>query len=150
MDTKAPSLRKIITTDYAAFVSLISILVAVGILAYDFLTGNDLHFTNQWLYITVAVGVIAVSVILWRVRLITSVFEYGWEVEGDLADLSFFRDRGRVSYVYTVQGQRFRSSNAISRNRFTRALQRGQKVMVIVHRDNPKVAFLHDLYAADG
>ena len=60
--------------------------------------------------------------------------------------LGFFRDRGRATYIYTVQGQRYQTSNAILRNRRTRSLQRGQKAKIVANRENPKAAFLRDIY----
>jgi len=146
METKGPSFVKIIWADYAAYLAATSIVVTGGFLLYDQLTGQ------QWLgttliYITAVVGAIGIPVIFWRVRLISSVFEFGWEVEADITDIVFFRDRGRVTYVFTVQGQKYQVSNTIMKTRFTRSLQRGQKVIVVAQQDNPKTAFIRDMYS---
>jgi hypothetical protein len=68
------------------------------------------------------------------------------EVEGDVVSVSFFRDRGSATYIYTVNGERYKSSNAIMRHRITTQLRQGQKVTIVVNKDNPKTAFIRDLY----
>jgi len=146
MQPKAPSIIKIIWTDYSACLAAIAIVVAGGMLVFDRLT-HLLGMETTFMYMTVVASVIGIPVIFWRVRLISSVFEFGWEVEGDITDIGFFRDRGRVTYVFTVQGQRYQVGNAIMKTRFTKSLQRGQKVIVIARRDDPKIAFLRDMYS---
>ena len=146
MQPREASFLKIIWTDYAACLSWIFMLVMGGLLAYDQLTGQ-LELGNILIYMTVAVVLIGIGVILWRVRLISSAFEFGWEVEADITDIGFFRDRGRVTYVFTIQGQRYQVGNAIMKNKYTWALQRGQKVTVIARQGDPKIAFIRDLYS---
>ena len=146
MEPKSPKFGRIIWTDYATFLATIFILLSVAALIYDRFI-QSLSFSKELPYITAAICVVGIPVITWRLRLIVSAFEYGWEVEGDILDISFFRDRGRVSYIYTVQGVRYQSGNAIMRNRVTRALQPGQKVVIVVNRDNPKNAFIRDIYS---
>lgn len=83
---------------------------------------------------------------IWRIRLISSAFEFGWEVEGDIVGIVFFRDRGSVTYIYTVQGERYQTSNAVMKHRITKSLQRGQRAVIMANRDNPKIAFIRDIY----
>jgi uncharacterized protein DUF3592 len=146
MEPKSPAFGRIIWTDYTTCLATIFILFSGAALLYDQFV-QSLSFSKELPYITAAICVVGIPVITWRLRLIASAFEYGWEVEGDVLDISFFRDRGRVSYIYTVQGERFQSSNAIMKNRITRSLQSGQKVKIVVNRDNPKIAFIRDIYS---
>lgn len=143
---KRPALRRIFSTDYATFLATIFIVIAAGAFLLDRLV-EPLTVSQELPYIAAVVGAIGIPVIVWRIRLISSAFEYGWEVDGDILDIGFFRDRGRITYIYTVQGQRYQASNAILRNRTTRSLQRGQKVKVMANRDSPKIAFIRDIYS---
>jgi len=142
---KRPAIRRIFATDYATFLATIFIVIATGAFLFDRLV-EPLTISQVLPYIAAVVDAIGIPVIVWRIRLISSAFEHGWEVEGDILDIGFFRDRGRVTYIYTVEGQRYQTSNAILRNRTTRSLQRGQKVKVMANRDNPKIAFIRSLY----
>lgn len=145
MDDKKPSIERIFFTDYITTVSAISIVIAVVAYLFDRFI-QSLGLGNQFPLIVGVVCVIGVAAIVWRIRLISSAFEFGWEVEGDIVGISFFRDRGSVSYIYTIQGERYQTSNAIMKHRLTKSLQQGQKVVIMANKDNPKVAFLRDIY----
>jgi hypothetical protein len=146
MEPKAPSFIKIIWNDYNSFLALTAIIVASGMLTFDQLS-HKLGMGISLFYMTAIVFLIGIPVIFWRVRLISSAFEFGWEAEADITNISFFRDRGKVTYVFTIQGERYQVSNAIMKTKFTRSLQRGQKVIVIAQRDNPRMAFIRDMYS---
>lgn len=145
MEQKTPSFIKIIWTDYTAFLAAIAIVVTGGMLIFDQLT-QQLGMGVVLVYMVAVAGVIGLPIVFWRIRLISSVFEFGWEVEADIIDIGFFRDRGRVTYVFTIQGERHQVSNAVMKTKFTKALQLGQKVIVVAQRDNPKTAFIRDMY----
>ena len=146
MDTKGPAIGRIIWTDYTTFLATMFIVLITGAFLYDRFI-QRLAISQELPYFLGGIIIVAVPVILWRIRLIASTFEFGWDVEGNILDISFFRDRGRVTYTYTVQGERYQSHNAIMRNKSTRALQSGQKVTIVAQRDNPKVAFIRELYS---
>lgn len=145
MGDKKPSIQRIFFTDYVTSVSAIAMLVVLGFFLFDRFI-QPLALTKELPFIVAGICIVGIAVILWRIRLISSAFEFGWEVEGDIADVGFFRDRGRVTYIYTIQGERYQASNAIMKHRATKSLFRGQKVVVMASRDNPKIAFLRDIY----
>lgn len=145
MDNKKLSIERVFFTDYITSLSAIAVVIAVGFFLYDrFIMPTAL--TQEMPFILAAVGFLGIAAILWRIRLISSAFEFGWEVEGDIVGVSFFRDRGRVTYIYTIQGERYQSSNAVMQHRLTKALYQGQKVIIMANRENPKVAFIRDIY----
>lgn len=118
MENKKPSIERILWTDYFASVSVISILAIWGFfLFFKFIKPDQL--SESLLYVSIIVTLVGSAVFTWRVRLITSAFEEGVEVEGDVVSVSFFRDRGNATYIYTVNGERYKSSNAIMRHRIT-------------------------------
>ena len=145
MAEKRPSLQRIFSTDYATFLTTMFIVMAVGALLFDRLV-EPLTVSQELPYIAALVCVVGIPIIAWRVRLIRSAFEHASEVKGEILSIGFFRGRGKVTYVYNVQGQRYQTSNAILRNRATRSLQHGQKVTIVANRDNPKVAFIRNIY----
>ena len=146
MDTKGPAIGRIIWTDYTTFLATLSIVIILGVFLYDRFI-QRLGISQELPYFLGGIVIVAIPVILWRIRLIASTFEFGWDVEDNILDVSFFRDRGRVTYTYTVQGERYQSGNAIMKNKSTRLLQSGQKVTIVAQRDNPKVAFIRELYS---
>ena len=146
MDTKGPAIGRIVWTDYTTFLATMFVVLITGAFLYDRFI-QRLAISQELPYFLGGIVIVALPIILWRIRLIASAFEFGWDVEGNILDVSFFRDRGRVTYTYTVQGERYQSSNAIMKNKPTRALQSGQKVTIVAQRDNPKVAFIRELYS---
>lgn len=88
----------------------------------------------------------AVVLLLWRISIFTAVFNDGLDTPATISQVNFFRDRGRISYVYTFQGQKYRSGNAVMKTKLTRNYQVGDEVMVLVDRSKPKRAFVRDLY----
>ena len=145
MDDKKLSIERIFWTDYITSMSAIAILIFVGFFLFDRFI-QPFTFTKSLPFITAVICAAGITAIIWRIRLISSAFETGWEVEGDISGVSFFRDRGSVTYIYTVQGEKYKSSNAVMRHRLTQSLHRGQKVVIMANRDNPKVAFIRDIY----
>lgn len=145
MNDKKPSIERIFFTDFITCGSVIAILVTIGFLLFDRFF-KTLALAEQFSYFVVSVCIIGIALIIWRIRLISSAFEFGWEVEGDIVGVNFFRDRGTVTYIYTIQGERYKTSNAIMKHRITRSLQQGQKVVIMANKDNPKVAFIRDIY----
>lgn len=145
MDETKPSIARIFWTDYLTALSAIAILIAVGFFLFDQFV-QSLALSREFPFFVGAVCVIGIAIIIWRIRLISSAFEFGWSVEGDIVAVSFFRDRGLVSYIYTVQGERYQARNAVMKHRITKSLYRGQKVVIMANRDNPKIAFIRDIY----
>jgi hypothetical protein len=145
MDVTRPSLVRILSTDYASSLSVLFVIGTWGAYLFIRFVRNSPD-APSFMVAAAAVTVLAAAALAWRVRLIQSVFEDGWQVQGSLVSVSFFRDRGRVTYVYTVQGQRYQSSNAVMRNRLTRGLAQGRNVTIVAGKDNPKDAFIRELY----
>jgi len=93
-----------------------------------------------------ALTVIAVAVLIWRMRVINAIFEEGIETPGTITRIWFYRGRGSVNYTYTLQGQEYKSGSAVMRSKQTREIVTGQPVTLIVDPSNPKRALIRDLY----
>ncbi len=145
MENNKPTLWRIFQTDYLTVVSGTFILVMWGFyLFFNFVQPGGL--ATPLFYASIVVTVVGAVVLAWRIRLIRSTFEDGVEVEGAVVSVGFYRDRGQVTYAYEVNGERCQSTNAIMKERFTTQLKPGQKVTLIVSRDNPRNAFIKNMY----
>lgn len=139
-----PSFLRIIIVDYLASLGVIFPIVIWGLaLVTRFF---DPAAASFFLLIAPYVTIGGLAVLLWRAWLIRTVFAEGDEVPGVVVGISFFRGRGRITYVYTIHSKKYQSSNAIQASATTRAFAHGQTVSVMVHRLHPKRAFVRELY----
>lgn len=144
MQSPSPSLFRVISTDYPSYLSVLFPVIFGIFSLYFFFTGND----ALQLFLPLAIGatVIGVPVLVQRFRAISSVFADGQQTQGVVTGISFFRGRGRVEYSYTFQGEKQMSGNAINRNSRTRKLRVGNKITVMVDRNDPRRAFIREIY----
>lgn len=144
MNKQKPSLMRVISNDYPSLLAALFPIVFWAFTAY-FYYGGD---TSSELFLLLSIGITlaAAPVLIWRYRLISSVFEDGMETPGTIQSVYFFRGRGRVEYVYMFQGQKYSSGNAVNRTKYTRTLRDGQPVTVFVDPENPKRAFIKEIY----
>lgn len=144
MQNQSPSLFRVISTDYPSYLSVLFPIVFVGFAIYFFAVGNDA--LQLFLFLAVGITVVGIPVLLQRYKTISSVFANGEQTKGEVTSIGFFRGRGSVDYSYTFHGEKLTSSNAINRNSRTRNLRVGQKVTVFVDPNNPKRAFIQEIY----
>jgi Protein of unknown function (DUF3592). len=116
----------------------------VGFTIYFFAIGNSA--LQLFLFLAIGVTIIGIPVLLQRYKTISSVFANGEQTKGVITSIGFFRGRGSVGYSYSFHGEKLTSSNAINRNSHTRNLRVGQTVKVFVDPDNPKRAFIQEIY----
>ncbi|RPI90216.1 MAG: hypothetical protein EHM40_18915 [Chloroflexi bacterium] len=144
MQTQRPSLFRVISVDYPSLLAALFPVVFWVWTAYYFYAGSDsLQF---FLLVSSGITLVAIPFLFWRYRNIASVFEEGLESPGVIMAINFFRGRGRVDYAYTFQGQKLVSGNAINRTRLTKELRVGQAVTLVIDRNNPKRAFVKEIY----
>jgi hypothetical protein len=141
---ETPRLTRIIQVDYLSQMAAIFILVIWAMQAG--ITVLQLEGFSDFIFLALAVSIASPLVLLWRYITIRAVFSEGTSVAGIISNVSFFRDRGRISYIYTYGGQKYECGNAVSKGRFTTALSQGQAVTVVVDENNPKRAFVRELY----
>ena len=144
MQNQSPSLFRIISTDYPSYLSVLFPIVFVGFTIYFFAVRNDA--LQLFLFLAIGVTIIGIPILLQRYRTISSVFANGEQTKGEITSIGFFRGRGSIGYSYTFRGEKLTSRNAINRNSRTRHLRVGQKVKVFVDPDNPKRAFIQEIY----
>ena len=144
MKSQNPSLFRVISTDYSSFLSVLFPIVFGGFSVYFFIAGNNA--LQLFLFLAIGAIVLGVPYLVQRYRNISSVFADGIEAQGTVTNIFFFRGRGRAEYSYIVQGKKQTSSNAVNKNSRTRSLKVGQTVTVVVDRNDPKLAFIKEIY----
>lgn len=143
---KQPSLFKIITIDYTAFLALLFPVAMWGMYVL-FVILRKIEATNiVFLLFCGATTVIAIAVLGLRIHLFNTVFDDGIEIPATISNVMFFRGRGRIDYVYSYQDQKYVGGNAVLKGKQTQMIQIGSRGIVMVDRNNPKRAFLRDLY----
>ena len=143
---KRPAIFKIIIIDYAAFTAALAPVVLWGIYLL-LLVMNEIRITDIT-YPVIAAGItfISILVLVWRIRQISLMFEDGLEVPATISNVFFFRDRGRVDYTFTYNGQKYITGNALHKVKQTSELRVGDSVTVLIDRNNPKHTCIRDLY----
>ena len=144
MQNQSPSLFRVISTDYPSYLSVLFPVVFGGVTAYFFATENDA--LQLFLFLAIGVTIVGIPILIKRYRTISSVFANGKQTKAVITSIGFFRGRGRVEYSYTFQGEKHTSGNAINRNSRTRTLRVGETVKVLVDPENPKQAFIQEIY----
>ena len=144
MQNQSPSLFRVISTDYPSYLSVLFPVVFGAFTMYFFATENTA--SQLFLLLTIGATVIGVPTLIQRYRAISAVLANGTETKGVVNSVGFFRGRGRVEYSYTFHGEKHTTSNAINRNGRTRKLRVGQPVKVLVDPENPKRAFIQEIY----
>jgi hypothetical protein len=139
-----PTLFRIIQTDYTSFLCITSVVMLWAFFIFD-LIGKGESSANYT--VTVATGsFVGLLIFLWRYNSFITIYNQGFEEEGTISGIGFFRGRGKVSYVYLFRGEKYSGSNAILRNGRTKHISVGDRVTVFVNSNNPKKAFIAELY----
>ncbi len=141
---KRPSLLHIIQTDYWSLMAVFFSIVFWIFFIAQLLLGDI--GARGFLWIALAVTVVALPFLLWRYYQFRTVFERGQEAPGTISNLSFYRGRGQVEYTYTYQDQKYTSSIGVYRSKRAKALKTGERVKVVVDPDHPERAYIRDLY----
>ncbi|NMB54565.1 MAG: DUF3592 domain-containing protein [Leptolinea sp.] len=144
MKTPRPSFIRTGLNDYVTYVCLVfPAICCVVILANFVFTSAG---TMLLLFVLVLTSLITTLIAGIRFISILKIFHDNQEVMGVISRIDFYRDRGRVEFVYIYQGAKFTSGLSIMKNRRTAGYQPGDEVFVLVDRNNPRKALIKDLY----
>lgn len=152
-----PSIVRIIQSDFLALlgviVPLVSLIMYVCVAYFGYFPGlrgrDPIQGTEGaplFLYMFIFGLVVGLPLAFWRIRSIQQMFANSVEVVGQVTNISFYKDRGRVEYTYTYQNQNYSAGNAIMKTGKTRQLSSGSQVVLLVNPDEPKRALIRDLY----
>ncbi len=151
------SIVRIIQSDYLALLGVlfptVSLIMYICVAYFGYFPGFRGHDPIQgtegaplFFYLFIAGLVVGIPVTIWRIRSIQQIFSKSVEVVGQVTNISFYKDRGRVEYSYTYLGQNYSGGNAIMKTGKTQQLHTGNQVVLLVNPDEPKRALIRDLY----
>lgn len=152
-----PSLFRIIQSDYLAMLGIllpsVSLILYVSVAYFGFFPGFRGHDPIQgtegaplFFYLFLAGLVLGIPLAIGRIRSIQRVFSTSIPVVGQVTDIYFYRDRGKVQFTYTYQDQEYSGVTAIMKTRKTSPLSKGSKVTLLIDRENPARALIRVLY----
>jgi hypothetical protein len=144
MNISRLSIRRIIETDYIAYISILAPVIMWGVYAFSYFSGRETG-TTYTITLT-AITVAGLLALIWRYRLFSTVFDDGQQTQATISRVSFYRDRGRIDYEYTYMGQQYKSGNAVHKISRVTGLKIGDRVTVMIDRNKPNRAFIKDLY----
>lgn len=153
------SLIKIIKSDYIALASLIAPIVSIilyvdakyfGVLQQYLRSGEMKEPLGSLLFLGIFIAsiLIFVPVLYFRIKNIQTHFQNGIEVKGQIVYVNLWKDRGRIEYIYEINGETYKAGTAVHRSKFVDSLTEGQVVDIIVSAKNPKKALIKDMYVS--
>ncbi len=152
LSLRGPSVSRIIWADYIAFISVIfPAVIWIVCLAWIPDWRGEGPVIPAWMVPYVLVfslfaTLLGSLVLVRRVWLIKKIFQNGSVVSGRITFVSLRRDRGRLDYTYIFEDKTYKSGVSIHRNAQTKELRAGERIILLVDQNNPKRAFMRDLY----
>lgn len=143
-ERKRPSILRIIDCDYAAALALL--LPFLFWLLFGMLSVLRLFDLQILRYLVIGLTAGSLMLLAWRCWLIRCIFTEGVETLGDVRRVWFYRERGQLVVTYILEKRLLQKNIMIPKNNYTKTLQEGQQIPLMVDRHHPKRAFLHDLY----
>ncbi len=144
MRNQRPSLFRVIFADYVSLLSVLFPLIFWLFSVYYLYAGDEA--ARFFVILSAGLSLVGLPFFLWRYGSISGIFEDGLDAQATITGINFFRGRGRVDYAYSFQGQKYSSGNTVSKTKYTKDLRVGQQVTVCVDRNNPRRAFVKEIY----
>ncbi len=136
------SFVKSIKNDYALFGSAIVVILLIPFVVYNIVKGEF-----NAVYVFGSIDLCFIFLFLWRLLVIKSYFNDSIELEGTITKIWFYKDRGRVEFYYKIETREFGKGHAIMKTKATLALNKGQKVKLLIKNRNHQKAIIADLYS---
>lgn len=112
----------------------------------SFLYGKEV---DDLLLITIFFTLAAILVLIWRVRQIHFLYDHGLEVKGVIIEISYYKNRGKITYEFVLSGENFTGSSPVIKNKRTKMFDVGEQVVLYVDEDHPKRVYMRDLFVAE-
>jgi hypothetical protein len=98
--------------------------------------------------IAVVVTVVLFYLLSRRISRIKRILADGSRTKARVLQIGFVKDRGRIEFEYTHNGRQYRTGVAVMKNKQTTAISQGDEIEVAVDPDDPRNAFVLQLYCA--
>lgn len=141
---KYPSLFRVIQIDYYAYMS---VLLPGGFwLIMVFMTTIQAANLDRATYVGIILTIFGLIALAWRYMQAARLLSSGKEVTGTIQRTWFFRDRARITCVYTFKGQKYQASQPARLNRRMMALKIGDRVRLVLDEKNPRRFLIRQLF----
>jgi hypothetical protein len=151
-------IHKIIWADYLTMISILfpavfwliwldAMYVGITHILFSSRSNGKPVDPDIFIWIGIAATAIFIPILYFRINEVVKHFANSELVMGTIVMIGFFRDRGRVEYIYNFNGQDYRSGNAIMKTKLTKSFAQGQVVELCVSRENPSKALIKKIYA---
>src|SRR5262249_10752570 len=140
---RKPSIASLVFADYACLLCFLFPVVNWGMFAAAALglwrsePGEAEFKTRFLLCFAIGATVLCVPLLCWRIRNVRSLLQNGIPIPARIISAWFMRDRGRIDYEYTYEGQTYRGGMALVKSKRSGTLKEGQEITVLVHPVNP-------------
>jgi hypothetical protein len=143
-ERKRPTIIRILDSDYTAALALMApFILWLLFWLLSIMQIVDLQIPR---YLAILLTVASLLLAAWRCWMISQIFANGVETTGEVKHIWFYRDRGRLMLTFNWEGKAVIKNSTIPKNKFTEGLTEGQALTLLVARDQPKRAFVRDLY----
>lgn len=154
------SIKKVIKSDTLALILTITPVIMLllvidakyfGVIAKNFSRSKTSNPADAVLFIkiTIASLLVCVPLLLLRIQKIKKHFKNGFEVAARVLKISFRKDRGRIVFSYTIEGEEYLGTNTIMRNSMTTSFREGTQIAVIVAPDNYTKSYIKEMFVED-
>lgn len=99
------------------------------------------------LWFPAGMSVVLIALLLWRIGRVAWFFSHGASAVGVITALFIAKDRGRLEFVFEVEGKRVRCWMPIHRTRAVLSLSPGDRVDLLFDEARPTRAIVSRLYA---
>jgi hypothetical protein len=144
MDKKPFSFRRALDNDFNLTITFVIPLVIWAIYLLARMLGS---MAIVILVVAVLATLLSPVYLYWRLRAMRTFYNLGETIPGELVKVYFFQDRGRVDYLYSIDGKKYSGSIAIHKNANTQAFEVGQAVTVVVDKAQPDKGLVAELYS---
>jgi hypothetical protein len=153
LDTSGkPSIAKLILRDYLSLLCFLAPVVNWGMYAAAALgiwrsEPGEAQLKTQFTFWFAAVStLVCVPLLWWRIGSLRSLLREGILVPGRVTSMWFVKDRGRIDYEYTFDGQTFHGGMAVTKSKRAGEIEKGQEINVLLHPANPSRSTVPDIF----
>jgi len=138
-----PSLWRIVSHDWLALFALLGVpIIWLISLAWPLLREGAGHVPA----LAATITAICIALLAWRVWRVCYLFRRGHEAEGVVTRLKIVRDRGRLEYAFSANGERIYAWFPVHRTQHVLRMREGTPVTVLYKETNPAFSIVRELF----
>jgi hypothetical protein len=154
------SVKKIIGHDYITLLSLICFAITGALLVEMYFFGYFVSkrllelvyvpMEDRFIYFCILGGFACIGLVGFMVRMniIKNYFMSGVKIKGVITELTYWRDRGRITFKYTIEGQEYHRKIMIHTTKETSNLGKDDEITVLVKPENHSKAIIMDIFVS--